>query len=299
MTFTQLELFVLVADLKSFTAAAERTGISQSAVSHAIKSLEKEWRLSLLSRNQIDIELTEAGQTLLTHAKELLNLNQTIKQQVSALHGLHEGVLRIGSFGASCSIHLLPQLLEAYQQRYPKIDIYIDEGDDQDIAKWLNERKIDVGFMVLPDERFDAFDLMVDHFVMLVPKNHVLAQQQSIHPKELNQLPFIMTTAGSQPYVTEILRTYHVKPQINYHFSQLLTIISMVNNQLGLSMVADMAISPSLLAQYPNVVKRPLRPALKRPIGLAVKNKKHMSPATKAFIELAQQLQTDQTNKSK
>ena len=287
MTFTQLEIFALVAELKSFTVTAARLGISQSAVSHAVKALEKEWQLSLLSRNQTDIELTDSGRLLLAHVKELLSINQTLQQQVAAIHGFHEGSIRIGSFGASSSIHLLPTILEAFSKQYPKIDIYIDEGDDKDIAQWLIERKIDVGFVVLPDERFDTFALTEDQFVALIPDGFALAQQAAIPPKELGQLPFIMTTAGSQKFVEQLLRLYHVKPHINYHFSQFLTIISMVNNQLGASIVAEMALSPELLAQFPHVVKRPLQPAFKRSVGLAVKNKKHLSPAALAFINTA------------
>ncbi|UOO92831.1 LysR family transcriptional regulator [Vitreoscilla stercoraria] len=290
MTFTQLDIFVLVAELKSFTATAERLNISQSAVSHAIKSLEKEWQLSLMSRHHTEFELTEAGHTLLLHAKELLSVNQTLQQHVSSLRGLHEGSIKIGSFGTSASICLLPKILEAFQQRYPKIDVYIDEGDDKEISTWLLERKIDVGFVVLPDERFDTFALTEDRFVALLPSSFPLAQQTFIHPKDLDHLPFIMTTAGSQTYVEKILQQHQSKPKIQYHFSQLMTIINMVNAQLGASIVAEMALFDEVLERYPNVIKKPLRPNVSRKIGLAVKNKTHMSPACQAFIEVAQSL---------
>ncbi|KRI52421.1 LysR family transcriptional regulator [Acinetobacter pittii] len=293
MTFTQLEIFVLIAELKSFTATAEKLGISQSAVSHALKSLEQQWGINLISRTQSDIELTTTGQQLLTHVKELLSISDTLEKEVAAIHGLNEGTLRIGSFGASSSIYLLPEILETFRQRYPKIEIYIDEGEDKEVAQWLLERRIEVGFLIMPDERFDTFPLIEDRFVALIPNQFPLAQQLYIDPAQLENCPFIMTMAGSRYQVELILKNFNVKPDIKFYVSQILSIVSMVHNQLGISIVSDMVITKELLSLYPNVVKRPFKPNLKRSIGLAVKNKKHMSPAVKAFIEVAQSVWSD------
>lgn len=290
MTFTQLEIFALIAELKSFTATAEKLGISQSAVSHALKSLEQQWGINLISRTQSDIELTTTGQQLLTHVKELLSISDTLEKEVAAIHGLNEGTLRIGSFGASSSIYLLPEILETFRQRYPKIEIYIDEGEDKEVAQWLLERRIEVGFLIMPDERFDTFPLIEDRFVALIPNQFPLAQQLYIDPAQLENCPFIMTMAGSRYQVELILKNFNVKPDIKFYVSQILSIVSMVHNQLGVSIVSDMVITKELLSLYPNVVKRPFKPNLKRSIGLAVKNKKHISPAVKAFIEVAQEV---------
>ena len=290
MTFTQLEIFALIAELKSFTATAEKLGISQSAVSHALKSLEQQWGINLISRTQSDIELTTTGQQLLTHVKELLSISNTLEKEVAAIHGLNEGTLHIGSFGASSSIYLLPEILESFRQRYPKIEIYIDEGEDKEVAQWLLERRIEVGFLIMPDERFDTFPLIEDRFVALIPNGYPLAQQLYIDPAQLEHCPFIMTMAGSRHQVELILKNFNVKPDIKFYVSQILSIVSMVHNQLGVSIVSDMVITKELLSLYPNVVKRPFKPNLKRSIGLAVKNKKHMSPAVKAFIEVAQEV---------
>ena len=294
MTFTQLEIFALIAELKSFTATAEKLGISQSAVSHALKSLEQQWGINLISRTQSDIELTTTGQQLLTHVKELLSISDTLEKEVAAIHGLNEGTLRIGSFGASSSIYLLPEILETFRQRYPKIEIYIDEGEDKEVAQWLLERRIEVGFLIMPDERFDTFPLIEDRFVALIPNSYPLAQQLYIDPAQLENCPFIMTMAGSRYQVELILKNFNVKPDIKFYVSQILSIVSMVHNQLGVSIVSDMVITKELLSLYPNVIKRPFKPNLKRSIGLAVKNKKHISPAVKAFIKVAQEVWSNQ-----
>ena len=160
MTFTQLEIFVLVVDLGGFTAAAERLGISQSAVSHALKQLEGEWGVTLLSRNKAGIEVTEVGRNLLARVRELLGISEAIQQEVAAVRGLNRGVLRIGSFGPSSSLLLLPRILEQYRKNYPEIEIHVDEGPDDVVTQWIAERRVDVGFVVLPDERFDTQPLV-------------------------------------------------------------------------------------------------------------------------------------------
>ncbi len=108
MTLTQLEVFTTVAELKSFTLAAMKLNISQSAVSHAIKSLEKDLNVMLFTREQNQTTLTEIGKTLLLRSHHMLNIQESMKQEALASNGLKAGILRIGSFGPGSSLNLLP-----------------------------------------------------------------------------------------------------------------------------------------------------------------------------------------------
>ncbi len=289
MTFSQLEIFVKVAEQHSFTLAARQLGITQSAVSHALKCLEQHWNVSLFSREQGAIALTHIGQQLLLHAKEVLNTTQIMQQEVNAAHGIQQGTLRIGSFGSSSSIHLLPELLKAYRERYPHIEIFVEEGTDAEVSQWIAERQVDVGFAVLPKSQLVTFPLIKDIFIALIPDSFEVAQQAKLNIQDIQNYPFIMTRAGSQSHVEKLLQQHQIQPKITYQMSQLLTILNMVNLQEGIAIVADMAIPKELLALHPHVVKRPLSPNTQRQIGLAVKNQQLISPACKAFIELAQQ----------
>ena len=289
MTFSQLEIFVKVAEQHSFTLAARQLGITQSAVSHALKCLEQHWNVSLFSREQGAIALTHIGQQLLLHAKEVLNTTQIMQQEVNAAHGIQQGTLRIGSFGSSSSIHLLPELLKAYRERYPHIEIFVEEGTDAEVSQWIAERQVDVGFAVLPKSQLVTFPLIKDIFIALIPDSFEVAQQAKLNIQDIQNYPFIMTRAGSQSHVEKLLQQHQIQPKITYQMSQLLTILNMVNLQEGIAIVADMAMPKELLALHPHVVKRPLSPNTQRQIGLAVKNQQLISPACKAFIELAQQ----------
>lgn len=290
MTLTQLQIFSKLAELKNFTHTAQQLNISQSAISHALKSLEKKWHTQLFYRNNNEVELSAAGQRLLPYANEILNVAHMIQQEVMDLKGLKTGSLRIGSFGASSSNVLIPLILKQFAQRYPEVEVLVMEGTDKEVLQWIDERKVDLGFVVLPEIRFDSFALLEDIFVALLPNDLEIAHKPAVQLQELLDHPFIMTSAGSQNHVMELFKAAQLTPQIKYNLSQILSILNMVNQGAGVSIVADLALDTNILSLYPNVVKRPLSPNIKRSIGLAVKNKQQMSPTAKAFIELAVQL---------
>ena len=169
MTLTQLEVFSQVAELRGFTSAALRLGISQSAVSHALKGLEQELGVELLRRHQGQVELTDIGAQLLQRARAMLGLADTLRQEAADARGMKRGTLRIGSFGPTSSTKLLPALLARYRLAHPGIRVQVDEGPDRQVLQWLEERRIDVGFVVLPQERFDTFALVEDQMVACSP----------------------------------------------------------------------------------------------------------------------------------
>jgi DNA-binding transcriptional LysR family regulator len=174
MTLTQLEIFSLVAELQGFTSAANRLGISQSAVSHAIKSLEQELGVELIRRHQSQVELSDIGQQLLLRARAMLGLANTLQQEAADARGMKRGTLRIGSFGPTSSIRLLPAILQHFREQHPGIEVHVDEGPDRQVTQWLEERRVDVGFVVLPEERFDTFPLIEDQLVALLPLGQLL-----------------------------------------------------------------------------------------------------------------------------
>lgn len=284
MTLTQLEIFSQVAALRGFTLAAARLGISQSAVSHAIKSLEQELGVELVQRHQAQVELTDIGQRLLLRARSLLGLAETMRQEAADAKGMKQGTLRIGSFGPTASMRLLPALLADYRQRYPGIEIHVEEGPDQQVVQWLRERRIDIGFVVLPDESFDSWPLLEDRMVAVVPRRHPLAARDALSLRELCDDPFILTGAGSAELVMRLFTAAGLTPQIRYRCSQLLSTLDTVARGDGVTLLAELALPAHDQTAY---VSRPLAPQVARRIGLAVLDQRQSSPATLAFVRLA------------
>lgn len=306
MTFTQLEIFVLVAELRGFTAAASRLAISQSAVSHSLKSLERELGVDLIVRHQANLEVTQIGRQLLRRAREILGVSEAMQQEIAAARGLRRGSLRIGSFGPTSSLKLLPAILQAYRRSYPEIDIRIEEGGDHEVTQWILDRRVDVGFVVLPEEpfnrrvgvglvvlpeeRFDTVSLVEDQLVSLIPKQHALAKKRLISLADLCNEPFIMSEAGSAALIEPLFTAAGVVPQVRYRIAQVITILGMVERGDGVSIVAELALPDRIAVTHPGLVKLPLRPAARRRVGLAARDLRQATPAAKAFLDVAKKI---------
>ena len=287
MTFTQLEIFARVAELRGFTLAATRLGISQSAVSHALKALEQEMGVELIHRHQAGVELTDIGAQLLSRAHEMLGLCETMYQEAADARGMKRGTLRIGSFGPSASMKLLPGILKHFRQTYPGIEVRIDEGTDQEVISWIQERRVDVGFVVLPEDKFDTTVLCEDQMVALLPANHPLAGAQHVSLGELCDSPFIMTEAGSGPLLQRLFSAQKQMPNVLHRSAQLISTLAMVEMGYGVSILAEQALPERGLLHADSYVKKPLDPPVTRSVGLAVLDERQASPATKAFIRIA------------
>lgn len=287
MTLTQLEIFSQVAELRGFTLAAHQLGISQSAVSHAMKLLEQELGVELLRRHQSRVELSDIGEQLLLRARTMLGLANTMRQEAADARGMKRGTLRIGSFGPTSSIKLLPNILQHYRQAHPGIEVHVDEGPDRQVVQWLEERRIDIGFVVLPEERFDTFALIEDQMVALLPAAHPLATRSELSLKALCADPFILTEAGSSELVSRLFNAARLQPNIRYRCSQLLSTLETVSRGDAITVIAEGSLPDS---PHPGYVKIPLSPAVKRQVGLAVLDQRQASPAALAFIELASRL---------
>lgn len=287
MTLTQLEIFSRVAELAGFTSAATRLGISQSAVSHAIKSLEQELGVELFRRHQAQVELTDIGRQLLLRARAMLGLAATLEQEAADARGMKRGTLRIGSFGPTSSTRLLPHILGEYRKAYPGIEVHIDEGPDRQVLQWLEERRIDLGFVVLPEERFDTFPLLEDQLVALIPATHALAREQQVRLDQLCHDPFVLTEAGSAEQVSRLFIGAGLRPNIRYRSSQLLSTLETVARGEAVSILAELSLPSAIDTRY---VSRPLAPAVPRQVGIAVLDQRQSSPATLAFIRHAQRL---------
>ena len=149
MNLLKYMAFLKTVEYGSFTRAAEVLKYSQSGISRMIHDLESEWKVSLLERSRASVRLTSAGVALLPYAKSLCIEYQNLQDQVDALHELRSGVIRIGTF-SSVATHWLPGMIQHFQQDYPNIDYELLLGDYGEIETWLQEGRVDCGFLRLP-----------------------------------------------------------------------------------------------------------------------------------------------------
>lgn len=284
MTLSQLELFVTLVEAGGFSSAGARLGITQSAVSHAVRTLEQALGTTLFDRRESPPALTDGARRLLPYVRSMLASAESIRHEVAAERRLRAGVLRIGSFGPSSSVRLLPQLLHRFATSYPGVEIQVDESTDGVIAQWLVDRRVELGFVVLPDERFDTVELARDEYVVVMSEDHPLAAQSAIEASALDGLPFIASSAGCGDHIAALLSVAGAVPHELFRLPQVLSVLGLVEQGLGISVSVRLALPD----KWPGVVYRPFRPAAARHVALAMLDRHALSPAAAAFVELAQ-----------
>lgn len=284
MSIVRFEILTKVIELGSFTKAAEKLNMTQSAVSHAISSLETEWGVPLLIRDRRKgITLTEIGQKTLPHIREVLKKMEAINQEIALATNLETGIIRIGTF-ASASSCLLPKLLAKFQKKHPKIEFKFYEGTYEEIMEWLQSGIIDIGFVVIgrSNPGFDLVPLLKDKMVVAFHPEHKFLHKKTIDMHDLEKEPFIMPTGMYQSHVEELFEEAQIKPFIRFEVHDCTTIANMVQEGLGVT------VGPELfLKTQQNIKIGKLNLTNYRDIALACSAISEASPAVKEFLMVA------------
>ena len=284
MTLAQLQAFVTVIETGSFTAASEVLGMTQSAVSHSIASLETELGVMLLERDRTGITLTEVGKKVIVQARDMLAHAEQIRQETAAARGLEQGKLRLGSF-PSVSARLLPGMIREFRRCYPGIEVVLFEGMDQEVREWITSRAVDVGFVTLPTKGMEIVPVAQDEMLVVVAASHPLAEQTHVRIEQLVHESFILSKGGCEPLIMALFRKAKAFPNTQFEVRDMGTILAMVQEGIGITIVPEFALSTMLTGVH--VLH--LRPSVLRRLALAVSSFSTASPAVTAFLHHAQQ----------
>lgn len=280
MNLEQLRIFTAVAEMGSFSAAALELEISQSAVSRAIASLESELEVSLLVRGRFGAQLTQLGERLLGHAQQMVALRERMDDEIALARGLQGGRVRIASF-RSAATHLLPPRIARFSQRFPEVEVTLDESDPNAVEQQLREGRADVGLMPLPrSAEFDTWEIARDEFVVLVPRRRSLPE--TLNWQDLSRYSFILYNYAE---CTSAVRGHWARwgqsLRVAYEIKEDSTIVSMVAQGLGAAILPRLAALP-----IPDGVRAYSLPEpLERAIGAAILPNVLHPPTTFAFLD--------------
>lgn len=281
MNIQKYKAFLKVAELGSFTRAAEKLFYSQSGVSRMINDLEKEWGVTLFERDRTGVRLTSDGIQLLPFAQKVFAQYQQLQAEVDALNGLQSGVIRIGTF-SSVATHWLPGILKTFQEDYPNIGFELLLGDYTEIENWIAEGRVDCGFTRLPaSPALETIFLEKDDYLAVLPEGHLLSTHDVVPLASLCTEPFILLQKGKNHEISEIFRASGLIPRVKFTLWDDYAVMAMVNKKLGVSILPRL-----ILRNMPcQIVTRELDISPHRNIGLAFRNRNMTSRAVKQFIE--------------
>ncbi|MGA3854642.1 LysR family transcriptional regulator [Bacillus pumilus] len=277
----QYKVFLTVVECGSFTKAGDKLGLTQSGVSHNIAKLESELGIVLLRRNRNGLALTDAGERVMPHIRQIIHHAALLEQEAALIQGMEVGNIKIGTF-SSFSSKMLPQLIHRFTKGYPNIQVELYEGGYEEIEEWIASGTVDVGFLTQPSREFETVPLFQDELVVLMQENHRFHTKKVIEVDSLHNESFIMPKAGCDLLIKKLLKERGVKPQVLFEIGDNNTLISIVQEGLGVTIIPTLILPPQM--SHTKVI--PLETSVYREINLAFKSFKAASPSAKRWIEV-------------
>jgi DNA-binding transcriptional LysR family regulator len=284
MNISHLKIFMAVVEKGSFSLAALELGLSQSAVSRAIASLEEELGVSLLARGRFGAYATDFGDRVTVYFQQILQAEADIEAEAHREKDLDGGRVRIASF-RSVATHVLPPLIAQFSQRFPNVEVSLVEADPNTVEQALRENRVDIGLMPLPrtSDDFETWEIMRDEFVVLLPPPSAKPAPNPLTWKDLSRSAFILYNyAECTTAVRQHWQHWKQSLKVAYEIKEDSTIVSMVSQGLGAAVLPKLAALP-----IPEGIQvRSLPEPLYRNIGAAVLANIWHSPAVFTFLDL-------------
>ncbi len=291
MNLSELQVFLTVANERSFSRAATRLHRTQPAVSQAVRRLEESLNERLFDRSSKGGQLTEAGTVLLDYAKRLERLTHEAKGAMQELQDLRRGHVLIGANEAAS--HVLLPVIKRFREEYPEAQVEVSRQPARQIAEEVLSRRLDFGVLTFsPRERgLVGLTLGEDELVMLIHPEHALARRRKVTMEEFRQQTVIAHNDPS-PARERVLRLYaerHTPINIQIALPSLDGIKRAVEMGLGVALLPKRcALSELASGQLKAVTVPGLQ--LPRKIQLVYRRSQEMSHAADAFLKVAKEV---------
>ena len=288
MEIRQLNTFMTIAKLRSFSKAALELGYAQSSITSQIQLLEQELKVKLFERLGHNITLTPEGKKLLPMAEQMLKLSSDMKNLANRSE-IPSGPFTIGAVESLCETRL-PRLLKEYRSRYPEVEILIKFGARAEFLQALKDNTIDIAFFVdrkITDSDFFTALQTPEPMALLCSPGHGFAQREKVFPEDLSGEPLILTEAccGYRELFDTILSQFNVKPRSVIETGNVQAIKQLVLSGMGITFLPQTAVEDEL-QQYRLVKLNWMGPEFLIYTQVLYHKNKWMSAALKAFIEL-------------
>src|SRR3981189_3097 len=244
VTLRQLRTFKTVADLKSFSLAAQQLRLSQPSVSYQVKELEEALGLPLLDRLGKRVHLTEAGSVLYSYARRTLDVIDQAALALEEMRGIKRGKLRVGA-STTVGIYLLPAALGAFKKLHPGLVISLEIGTRTRVQEQVLNNELDLAVVgpALKDPDLAILPFVSDELVVVAPAGHRLAARRGLALKELEDQPFIMRepASGSRWSLEKAARKAGAKLNVAMELGSNGAIKHAVESGLGLAVLSRYA----------------------------------------------------------
>ncbi|GGY01533.1 LysR family transcriptional regulator [Streptomyces hiroshimensis] len=276
----QLRAFLAVVDAGGFSAAAADLGMSQSAVSHAVASLERALSAPLLVRST-PVRTTALGERVLPHARLALSAARSVEHIAAEAAGAMTGTVRLAATPTVCQ-GLVPGLLRHWREDQPRITVRVFEGDSSEVSTWLEDGTADAAVVIDPPPG-PGIQLATDRYQALLPRDHPLAGEPRVDIRDLEDDPFLISPNGCEVRIRRIHGLAGLVFAPTHRVRDLATLISMVQAGIGVTVLSE--VSRSLIPS--DLVLVPLEPRVSRRLVLTGPPDRPWHPAIRTLAESA------------
>lgn len=278
---SRCQTFCQVVDCGSLKAAAEALGYTQSAVSQAVKALERELGTTLVERGKHGVSLTRDGKQYLPYLRRIVTAELELEVKRRELTELTSAEVRAATF-TNVSRMVLPPVLRGFGERYPGVHLTLKQGDYTSNAQWVRDGVADFCFTVrgmAPD--LESRLLYHDEMVALLPRGHRLAQKERVALEDLAGEPFVLLDEGEQSILLKAFEDRGLEPRVTSEVTDDYTIMAMVEVGLGVSALYRRTVE----GVTAGIEVRPIEDAPSRDVVAAWRSWDTMPLAARRFID--------------
>lgn len=290
MHIETLKVFCDLVETQSFSLAAERNFITQSAVSQQIKTLEENFKRRLLERvrGRREVRLTTAGEVFYRESKNVLASYAELYESMRGLVGNVGGTVKVATV-YSVGLHELPPKVREFMSKFPSAKIDLEYSRTTRVVRDVLSGTIELGVVAFPEPRrgLTIVPMLSDRLVLICPPDHKFAKQKKIKAKELKGLDFVLFERDipTRKATDRILKSHGVEVRKAAEFDNIETIKRAVEVGFGLAIVPH----PSVIDEERNKQLAVIELAEKdwvRPVGVIYRNDRNLSLAAKKFVQL-------------
>jgi DNA-binding transcriptional LysR family regulator len=295
MDFDQLETFLEVARLSSFSRAAERRFRTQPAISSQIRSLEEEVGAKLLDRSGGKVSLTAAGKLFQQYAEQTVQSRKDIFAAVAEMERVPRGELVVAANEGTC-LYILPEVFAEFKKQYPAVSVNIDRKESAKILESIIDNSVDFGVVSLPvtDSRLTVVPIHRDELVVITAPGHPLGRLKAAPTAEIAKYPLLVPETGrTREAIEQLFQEQRLKPNISMELDSSELLKRFVEAGVGVGFIARSNVQEDLRAGV--LAALPLADSsIRRDLALVFRKDKALSRAALAFIDIAVKLKQAQ-----
>lgn len=288
MDINQLNCFISVAQTLNFSEAARRNYVSQSTVSRYISELEKEFGVQLFTRSHRDVIITNEGKTLLPYAIEIVDTLKKAKTVIKQMHDGGQGKITLG-----CDITSLcfpSKCISDFNEKYPGITVEVRPLDCDDRSQAITGSDFDFCFMprdMVPESsNIESLVTHNDMMTIVTAKNSKFKGRKTVSLSELAGEKLLLLSESVAPIVymeiMDLFRTFHITPNIESSFDNLVSMYVAVSSGLGISIIPQ-SVATFTSSEYTDYF--PIEDADTSVAYVMAWGKNISNPAAKLFVE--------------